>query len=333
MISTTPYRQRCSPAWLNRVRRCVHQEPLVDTRLSLSSLRRIDPSRPPHTIFVGIGLCAREQLSQAVPIDLLGLLLPAEAIRRKAGARELFVLIADSHALENGFAPDEVERRARSVEAVLTRIGARCGLSALTVMRASRFHDEPDYRAALATVSRRARGLHDYVLRQLADAVYLDGQRGALMKIGWALRGTDPFRQRDEIAFDRALRAAIGDRIGFLYCKPGRSLTDQAPRVPPYVVRRPDARVCLDWREDPASKLAASRHRASEATVAACRRHLKQVIYTYGRLVEPLPRGPLEDRLDALIHRLAPRGYAASEIAARSPGPENAHVNHGAGAR
>lgn len=291
----------------------------MDTRLSLSALRRIDPSRPPRTVYVGVGLCAREALSVAVPIDLLGLLLPAEAIRRASGATELFVLIADSHALENGFAPDEVERRARAVELVLENIRARCGLSALKVVRASQFHGEPSYGAALATVSRRARGLHDYVLRQLADAVYLERERGALVKVGWALRGADPFRQRDEIAFDRSLRAVVGDRVGFLYCKPGRSLTDDAPRVPPYVVRHFDARVCLDARENPAAKIATSRRRASASTVDACRRHLRQVIYTYGRVIEPLPRGTLEHRLSALIQRVAPTPHAIPERIGPAP--------------
>jgi hypothetical protein len=305
-----------SPHWIARVAKTVRQEPLLDTRISLASLRRTNPARRPQAIFVGFGLCSRGELTEAVPLDLLGMLLPAEAIRRAAGAGELVALIADRHAMDNGFAPAQVEERANRLDAVLSRIQLRCGFESLTVLRASEFCDEPEYRSALASVRRRSGpGTHDYVLRQLADALYLERHHGALIKVGWALRGTDAFRRRDEIAFDRALRAVEGDRVGFLYCKPGRALSDDAPRVPPYIATQPETRLCLDRLEDPATKLAAAASHLSPHTVEGCRRHLRAVLYSYGRLVEPLPRGCLEDRLAALLCRLGPAVPEAAALA------------------
>lgn len=293
-------------AFASRIAHCASQEPLVDTRLTHASLRASRPGAPPQAAFLGIGLCSRDVLSRAVPLDLLGLLLPAEAIRRAAGARELLVLVADRHALDNGFSPAAVEARARAVEAVLENLRERCGLDSMSVVRASDFHGDPDYLAVLETVRQRVRPhlrRQSYVLRQLADLLYLDRRRGKLLKIGWALRGADDVRRCDELAFDRALCSVGGDDIGFVYCKPGRALSDEAPRVSPYVVRRPEARLCLDLRDDPSTNLARAAT-VSRPTAEAYRRHLKALVYTYGRHVEPLPRGRLEARLEALLVRL-----------------------------
>lgn len=309
--------------WRFRAAECARQEPLVDTRLSLSSLERVGPSRPPRAVYVGIGLCFPDSLSRAVPVDLLGMLLPAEAIRRAIDADRLVVLVADRHARENGFSAVAVESRARMIEAVLLRIRERCHVEALTPIRASELHTEPDYRRTLDRLERRAPlRLHGYERRQVADAICLDRRFGGVLKVGWALRGAGPERRRDEVAFDRELRRVAGERIGFVYCKPGRSLADAAPRMPPYSVRRPEARLCLDRDDDPAAKLGAAQTRASVSTVRACRRHLRSLAYTFDRHVGPLPRGPLEARLGALLARVGPgRGRSRPDPEVARPAP------------
>jgi hypothetical protein len=301
-----------SPSWIEQVADRATLHPLLDTQLSREGLRVADPARPPRMVYLGLGLCARDELSKGIPLDLLGLLLPAEEIRQAAGATELLVLIADRHALENEFPAAEVEARAAALEDALRRIRHRCGLRAMSIVRASSFHGERAYRDALAAVRRRAGDRHhDYALRQFADAIYLEQRYGGLLKVGWALRGAEPARRRDEVAFDLALREIYGDRVSFVYCKPGRSLADESPRVPPYVVTRPDARLCIDGDEDAAAKLERAYRSASPNTVDGYRRHLRALVYTYCRAVERLPRGPLEERVAALTRRLAPTAAAA----------------------
>ena len=304
-------------SWVDRVACRTMQHPLIDTRLSAEGLRPADPSRPPKAVYLGLGLCAQDGLSKAIPLDLLGLLLPAEAVRAAAGAEELIVLVADRHALENGFSPTEVEARAAALERTLERLRERCNLRALTIVRASRMHAERAYRDALAMVRRRAGGRqHEYALRQLADAVYLDERCGGLLKVGWALRGADPSRRRDEVAFDLALREVVGDRVPFVYCRPGRALFDESPRVPPYVALRPEARLCIDRPEDALKKLAAAYDRASPDTVQGFRRHLRALLYTYCQAVAPLPRGTIEERAAALAERIGPATDDEDEVAA-----------------
>ena len=329
MVPPVPLIRRSEP-WTARAAGCVHQEPLIDTRVSMASLRHADPARPPRAVYLGVGLCTRDHISCGVPVDLLGVLLPAEAIRRAAQARDLVVVIADRHAASNGFCPTRIEERAQAVEAVLERTRRRCRLERLVVLRATTFHQHPRYRSALAQVrGRLGPGVHDYVVRQLADALYLDRHYGALLKVGWVLRGASAAARRDEVAFDRGLPAVGGERIDTIYCKPGRSLADEAPRMPPYLVRRPEARIFLDRHDDPASKLArahdrARGDRAARHTVDGFRRHLRAVLYTYGRMIEPLPRGPLERRMDALLGRLGPAGGGGERVARRVAGQRRA---------
>lgn len=300
-----PHRSPPAVTWTEAAARLVLHEPLFDTHTSLAALRRSLPDRRPRSVFVGFGLCSRGELSQAVPLDVMGMLLPAELLRRRLGARELLVLIADTHALENGFPEAQVTERADALEQVLRRIRGACRLWNLRIIRASSLHVAGGYRHTLDRVRRRtAVDCHEYVRRQFADVLYLDETYGPLLKVGWALSSADPKRQRDERVLDQALTEATGAPLSFVYCKPARTLSEASPRMPPYVVKRPDARLCLDRPEDASAKLRRARHTASPETVAAFRSHLRSMLYTYCRVIEPLPRGTIEERLEALMARV-----------------------------
>lgn len=279
--------------WKQAVVECVAQQPLVHTRASLEGLR--GARHRPAALLMGVGLCTPRQLARAVPVDLLGMLLPAEQLRQASGARELIVLVADRHALTSGFDAAAVEQRARATLDLLDRLGRRCGIPTRLV-RASQFHDHASYRRILAEVAGRIPDDHEYVHRQLADCIHFDRELGGILKIGWTARS--PHRL-DEVALDRRLRELYQGRISFAYCKPGRTI-DGRP-MPPYVALSPSRRVCLEPGEDPARKLAGT---ADSDGMRACRRHLRAIAYSYARQVG-LPRGPLEQRLAALISDLA----------------------------
>jgi len=314
------------PHWLARAIECVEQEPLVDTRASLRSLRRLSHREPPGAILVGIGLCTRHQLSRAMPLDVLGMLLPAERIRRATGAARIIAMVADEHALTNGFDDASVERRARDTCTVLDNLRRRCGLERMTVLRASSFHRAPAYRALLTDVTRRLGTRdHGYVRRQIADCAYLHRAHGGLWKVGWTTARASG-AARDEVAFDHRVRACYGDAIGFVYCKAGRSLVDGHHKLPPYVATDPSARICIDPNEDPARKLAAALRQArDDDAINGGRRHLKHLAYTYGRHVRRLRRGPLERRLELLLDDIVGyRDAPCTEIAVDSSEPSSA---------
>lgn len=281
------------------------QEPLLDTAESLESLERAPLDRPPAAIFVGIGLCSPTRLGRALPLDVLGMLIPAELIRRSCAAREVLVMIADRHAAASGFDDAEVERRAAAIHRSLGTLAAHPGLR-LRVVRASSFHDLRAYRRLRADVEQRLEGSQacdPYVARQLADTAFFNREYGRIWKIGWTI-GSGAAGRRDEVRFDSLFRACYGDRLGFVYCKPGRSLADGRPKASPYLAPKPAERVCLDRAEVPEEKLSEDEAPCSADTLNGVRRHLKRILYSYRRHLGPLPRGDLETRLRWLIEDL-----------------------------
>lgn len=286
------------------------QEPLLDTAESLHSLRRAPLDRRPGAIFVGIGLCSPTHLGRALPLDVLGMLIPAELIRRSAGAREVLVMIADRHAAVSGFDDLEVERRAAAIQRSLRALASHPRLR-LRVVRASSFHDLGGYRRIRADVEARLGDAEPYVARQLADTAFLDREYGTIWKLGWTLGRDAPCRRGDEVRFDSLFRACYGDRLPFLYCKPGRSLADQRPKASPYVAPAPRERVCLSRDEDPDEKLGLERPVCSRDTLNGVRRHIKSILYSYQRHLGPVPRGSLEERVSWLIDEML--GGAAAD--------------------
>lgn len=290
--------------WTADAARLVRQSPLLETGLSLEGLQRAQRPRPPAAIFVGVGLCTRARASRAVPFDVLGMLLPAERLRRAIGARELVVLVADSHALINDLDPFQVRALARRWIDTLARLGDSV-LPRLRVLRASQLHATPRYRDVLEEVRRRAPGgAHPYVLREVADIEHLRRELGGVLKVGWAICSCGD-RGHDERFFDARHRAWVGSAVGFVYCKAGRALDDRRPRAAPYITTDPERRICLSPGEDVEAKLAraSALGHASASTVRGVRKQLKMIARAYRELGHPL-RGPVEQRTQTIIDEM-----------------------------
>ncbi len=295
-----------SPTWRQALNEVALQEPLIRTRLSLAALEQACAcTATPGAVFIGLGLCSPDQLSQGLPLDIIGLLLPAERIRRAVGASALVVLVADSHALLNRFDRREVARSTEEVCAALDRARWALGLDALRVTRATSLHAAPAYREALKRVERVAPdGAGAYFTREAADIAHLQRELGGIVKVGWSISGAPgPSHVIDELAFDRSFCTWTGEPLCAVYCKAGRALDDQRPKASPYITLRPERRICLRVGEDVAGKLALGAQVASGETVRGVRNHLKAMTRSYAQLVEPL-EGPLERRAQHMLDRL-----------------------------
>jgi hypothetical protein len=200
-----------------RLRHVARQHPLLETHPSIAAVDAA-PDLPPRAVFAGVGLVSGDSVSEAVPVDLLGLVLGAEDVRRATGANELVVLVADAHALEQGAPAAEVEARAVQYEHVLQRIGDRCGFEQMRVVRASRLAREPAYARTLERVRESTPDDADpYVERELADIAHFVKEHGSLVKVGWALEPAREGAHRDERAFDECYRRWVGCGAWFMY--------------------------------------------------------------------------------------------------------------------
>ncbi len=287
--------------WRSRYEHAVVQEPLLKTRPSLAALGEFNRPNAPQAVMVGIGLCSPEALTEAMPLDVLGLLLPAERLRLALGASTVLALVADTHAQLAEFDPRAVEYRARAAVATLLRVRNRFGLRSLCVVRASELHQTQSYRSWLRTVQARA-GTHvsPYAVRQVTDVATLDDELGGLVKLGWVVGNDRSESQGDEAAFDRLVRPWSRRQPLFAYAPAGRTLCPVRTKAAPYVAVDPDVRITLSPKEQVHDKLAAGRCRQ---TANAVKSHLRGIANTYARTVEPL-RGPTPDRVQSILDRL-----------------------------
>src|SRR5690606_33657637 len=104
-----------------------------------------------------IGISSPRALTRGVPFDVLGMLLPAERLRCAAGAEHVVALIADRHALSNGFSASKVARRAREIESTLRAIGRALRMP-LKLVRASELHECREHRLLQQKICARALG-------------------------------------------------------------------------------------------------------------------------------------------------------------------------------
>lgn len=287
--------------WRDRLERAVEQEALFLTGPSRAALDEADPRVSPGAVMVGIGLCTPDALTAAMPFDLLGLLLPAEQLRRLTDASTLVALVADTHARSTGFDDGAIEARARAAVSALLRLRARLGLDALCVVRASRLHATTRYREWLRTVQARAGArVSPYLVRQVADVACLDERLGGIAKVGWMVGRDRDDAISDEAAFDRWVEPWSRRRPLFGYVRAGRTLDPSRTKASPYVELDPSVRIRWAPDEDVRRKLAAG----GDASAAnGVKNHLRAITRSYSRLVEPL-EGPVESRAQAILDRV-----------------------------
>lgn len=291
--------------WCRRLKVLSVQHPLIASHSSVAGLRAAKAAHRPRAVLVGIGLCGNVGLSAGVPLDVVGMLAPAEMIRRELGARELVVLVADEHARGVGFDSTEIDRLAQQWTRMLSLIRNALRLDSMRVVAASQLHRMDEYRSLLRDVKQRApKSAGAYFLREVADIAFFEQSVGGLVKVGWTLdSGRRLAARRDEIAFDSCYRRWMGRPVPVVYCKPGRTLDDGRRKAPPYIAVDPVRRICLHPKEDPYSKLVRARQRAHPATVNGVERHLKAITRSVAELGVPL-RGGLDQRLKSLYRRI-----------------------------
>jgi hypothetical protein len=288
------------PAWKRETLKCAIQHPLIQTDATLTGMAAI--RERPRVVTLGIGLASQRTLSWGLPFDVLGMLLPAEQVRRAAGAERVVVLIADRHAVSNGFARQRVEHRAREVARMLDAVRGALGLP-FDIVQAEMMHQDPSYERIHERVRASAGATHPYVTLEVADTEYLRRIYGSIVKLGWVL-GRGPARDAlDERFFDERFRGWLGAEVGFAYCAAGRTLDPRRPRAAPYLVFDPAQRLLLRPDEPVERKLAAFTERAPPHLQRAVTGHLRRITQVYSRTIAPL-EGLLAERMCTVLQHI-----------------------------
>lgn len=298
---SSPHSWPSNAAILPELRRVVTQQSLMNTRASLAGLSHVRARDPaPRCVFMGVGMSSASELSRALPLDVLSMLFASEQVRIAIEAREIKLLLADAHALENGHPASLVSQCCAAYESTLRLVLARLGWSHVQVVRASDLHAQ-DAHARLHEAIRRVAPSreHAYLTLELADIEYFARHCHGILKVGWALTSRGP-GLRDELLFDDRFRRWVGSHVGFVYCKAGRALDDRRMKTAPYVVSDTSRRVCLTGSEQVQEKLQRSAAMISGSTLRAVRSHLRAITRSYKQLGRTVS-GSVEEQTQRLI--------------------------------
>lgn len=269
--------------------RFITQEPLIDTHPSLNGISTLSEV---HALYLGVGLCNGVPiLSTGLPIDVLSMILVSEQI----GASK-HILVADTHAIINGFSAEAIDRLAGQHQEKLQRAIENMGFAQWQIMRASEIDHTSTYSDVLMTI----KASHDYIKRELADMCWFSRERDVNLKVGWALNGS---KNSDEKSFDLEFQRQFGDSLGFVYVVPGRTFDPKRLRSAPYFCANPEERVLLQVDENVAKKLASAQEQFGQQATKPYKNFLSQVVRLYDKTVERTERGLLQDRLQQIIDR------------------------------
>jgi len=267
--------------------RFITQEPLVETNLSLAGISNIPEV---NALYFGVGICnGVPMLSAGLPIDVLSMVLSGEQIDVPK-----HILVADTHAITNGFDAHSVDRLAGQYQETLQRVIENLGFAGWQVARASEIDQTPTYRDLLGTIE----ASHDYIRRELADMHWFNCEHDVNLKVGWALNGS---KKSDETSFDQEFKRQFDDPLGFIYVVPGRTFDPRRLRSAPYFCTNPEERILLQADENVANKLALAQEKFGEQATRPYKNFLSQVIRLYDKTVERAERGLLTDRLQQVI--------------------------------
>lgn len=173
--------------------------------------------------YFGIGLSNKDGLTEYLPFDVLGLVLAAELVRRRAELDKSTVLIADEHAATNSSDSPAISRISNDRRGFLYRIFERFDFYNFDVVLGSELFTNSSH----ARVAGRVDG-NRYERLQIADMEFFQATNNGI-KIGWK----HGMMEYDERRFDALHSELFGSVTSFVYTEPGRALDGTA--MPPYL--------------------------------------------------------------------------------------------------
>lgn len=284
------------------VEKIVKNEYLIEMQPSLDGLRDNLDTNDPGSVYYGTGLVTPNAMTQGLPFDVLSMILVSEKLKRKAGFKETFHHVADTHAKTNEWAdPKKVDDKAKEVRSTLRTVADNLKLDNFNIVLASEFDQTEEYRSILREFESSEE--HDYVKREIADMEWYKRKHGVSMKAGWIIQARETSIGFDERRFDREYRRFKGENsLSFIYIKPGRTFDLSRPKVSPYITVPGEHRLLLDPNEDVRKKFESAIERTGDYHLGGARKHLKKIVRTYEQLFDRFDRDiELEDKLQGII--------------------------------
>lgn len=237
-------------------------------------------------VFFGAGVATPNELSQAIPFDVLGFLLSGEFIKREIPNSHVFLLIADQHAwLANKISEDTARRMADRQEKIFRRVISKFELSKWDIFRASKLFPQasPD----------------SYENLEARDVAHFFHQHNTEIKIGWKFAVKNNHHRTDEAHFDQNL----GFDVKSIFIKPGATFDPSKSLESPYICTDPSKRILLSRDEKILDKLNSGS--VPENQRRAVQNQLKRITMLFERVVKPLPdKTPVNKKVKIILDKI-----------------------------
>jgi len=268
--------------------------------------------QPPSSLYLGIGLASKGQLSEGLPIDVLSMLLVAEKLGVQ-GTKYLY--IADVHArvttppyneipFERGRI-DHLWLHAHHYARTFGKIITNLGFLNWQIVLASDFYTEEIQDRISSQVTDEKSRERMYSLLELVDIEAFETNKDVRLKIGWAF---DSRGNLDETHFDKLYKDRFPEsKMSFLYVKPGMTFNPMKLRMPPYFCDDEEARIefMRGSLVDSGSKgkIERARKKYGEQGIQCYLNYLKNLVRLFDSVAEPTRKGPLEQKLREVFGR------------------------------
>jgi hypothetical protein len=224
-------------------------------------------------------------LSYEMPFDVLGMILPAEFMKRKVGGRAI-ILIADEHAKVNDSYEHEINGLAKMNEELFNRIINRFGFSNWEIYMASDIAGTDKYQKIHKDLSHIK---NPYVRLEITDIEYLKQVENVQSKEGWMSLTGD---RNGETKFDKIHQELYElDPINYTYVHPG--FNQHGIECTPYI-NSPDR---LNLSKDFIDEIRGFVKRSNKKNT---KDFYRKIVNEYENLAGPLKKGNLATKIEDL---------------------------------
>jgi len=281
---------------ITEISKLFENEPLI---INWHNIKRLKNNKS-GSIFFGLGLVSRNQLSVGIPFDILSFFFVSEILKNSLNLSKVIVLIADSHALSNRiFDNMQIQNQANLTLTQAQKIVRNFAFNNFEIIMASDMHKLPSFQSILSKLPKFE---NKYLRLEIADTLWLTNNRNLKIKIGWAISKENRTEGNDERFFDNDI-IKMCPNLSLIHLQAGRTLDSNRPKASPYLSVRNEHRILLLKNENVNEKLKTAKNNWTDKSMGGLISHLHDIVHSFENIQGRLPFNTLEQKIKFILDK------------------------------
>lgn len=252
------------------------------------------------SIFFGVGVVSKNNISLAVPFDILSMFFTSELLRQTLDFKKVIILIADSHAISNKtFSVAEISNSATKTKHTLQKIITNFNLINFEILLASHISKQHEFQTMLDKLPKMS---NEYLRLEIADSLFFQNRDDLKIKLGWTMQKDNGEVGHDERFFDQDIKRFCPN-LSFVHLKPGRTFDKERQRVSPYLSIKGESRILLEKGEDVRGKINIAKKDWPDPNFGGAMRHLANVVRAFEKLNPNISNKSLEEKIQFILDK------------------------------